>query len=149
MVFMKQLVVRQFEEPEIRSCVSLSFEMQEPFYMNMWSNTSHSLGLFLINFKISMEDLKIKETTLYLTSEINSYGAVYLRWFDGEAKPFNLKMGQYHNIQINKIMKYEYNRSLLLKRNFYFARQIYTTKQVTCFSIYLINQRQMDQNIIF
>ena len=42
-----------------------------------------------------------------------------------------------------------YNRSLLLKRNFYFAWQIYTTKQVACFSISLRNQRQMDQTFIF
>ena len=42
-----------------------------------------------------------------------------------------------------------YNRSLLLKRNFYFAWQIYTTKQVTCHSISLRNQRNMDQSFIF
>ena len=81
--------------------------------MNMWANTSHSLGLFLIKFKT---DQKIKGVTLYLTSERNSYGAVYLRWFDGEAKPFNLKMGKYHNIQINKIRRYEYLKVQKIKR---------------------------------
>ena len=43
----------------------------------------------------------------------------------------------------------KYNRSLLLKRNSYFAWQIYTAKQVACFSISLRNQRQMDQTFIF
>ena len=84
--------------------------------MNMWANTSHSLGLFLIKFKT---DQKIKGVTLYLTSERNLYGAVYLRWLDGEAKPFNLKMGKYHNIHINEIRRYEYLKDKCKDTSFY------------------------------
>ena len=64
-------------------------------------------------------DQKIKGVTLYLTSERNLYGAVYLRWFDGEAKPFNLKMGKYHNIQINEVRRYEYLKDKCKDTSFY------------------------------
>ena len=119
LVFIKELIVWQYTKPMNRSCFSLSFGMQEPFYMNMWSNTSHSLGLFLINFELSLKELEIEETTLYVTSEINSYGAVTLRWFDGEAKPLYLQKGKYHNIQIYKIKRYEYLKDKCRDTSFY------------------------------
>ena len=119
MVLIKELIVWQYAIPMKRSCISLSFGMQEPLYMNMWGNTSHSLGLFLINFELSLKELEIIETTLHLTSEVNSYGAVTLRWFDGEAKPLYLKKGKYHNIQIYKIKRYEYLKDKCKDTSFY------------------------------
>ena len=119
MVFLKELVVGQYAPPLSRSCISISFRMKEPFYMNMWGNTSHSLGLFVISFKVDLDQLDLKEAILYVTSDRNSYGAVTLRWFDGEAKPFYIKMGQYHNIQIYNIKRYEFLKDKCKETSFY------------------------------
>ena len=58
----------------------------QPYSYVIYSNFRSTVCDFCLKFKT---DQKIKRVILYLTSERNSYGAVYLRWFDGEAKQFN------------------------------------------------------------
>ena len=131
-IFLKELVVGQYALPLYRSCISLSFGMREPFYMNMWGNTSHSLGLFVISFKVNLGELQIKEAILYMTSQRNSYGAVTLRWFDGQAKPLYLKVGQYQNIQIYKIKRYEFLKDRCKETSFYHCMGSNLAKSPKC-----------------
>ena len=65
-----------------------------------------------------------------MTSEANSYGSVYAKWYDGETVPLYLKKGLIETIQISKITTYEYLEDSCTRETFYecFASKIGSLK---------------------
>ena len=119
MKLLRQLVVRRSTPFMRRSCISLDMRLQENFYMNAEGKTAHYLGTFIITLSKNIDTEPIHDALLYLTSEENSFGAVYLKWFDGKAEPFRLHKGGYNTVQIPTIRRYEYLEGTCQHTSFY------------------------------
>ena len=60
-----------------------------------------------------------EQAMVYFTTDANAYGAVTLRWFDGEVYPYVLKRDMFHSITIPKVVSFEYVRSICSEESFY------------------------------
>ena len=67
------------------------------------------MGNFLIDLTQNKEVTNnITKSTLYFTTQQNSYGATMTRWFDGKAEPFHIERGKFHVLRITVVERFEY-----------------------------------------
>ena len=69
--------------------------------------------------KDSNQAFNVTETTLFFTSEENSYGVVMDRWFDGRPGELKLIKGRTHFIKIIDVRQYDYLKSKCSRKTFY------------------------------
>ena len=153
--FLRQMVVPVSSPFFNRSCVSMTFRLRDSFSFN-FGNAMHSLGMFFITITNhsdlqSLDVPEIHDTDMYLTSEKNSYGAIYQLWYDGKVEAFPIQTGVFTSIQIPKITRYKYLEGTCVDSSFYecIGSKIHTNNKcqeegVTCapFSLPQLNSSQ-------
>ena len=78
------------------------------------------MGNFLIDLTQNKEVTNnITKSTLYFTTQQNSYGATMTRWFDGKAEPFHIERGKFHVLRITVVERFEYLNTRCSNESFY------------------------------
>ena len=65
-------------------------------------------GILFIQIVYSNEMSIPEDAILYITSEENAYGAVFLKWYDGQVQHYTLRKGKMHYIKIYELREYKY-----------------------------------------
>ena len=82
-----------------------------------------------INFS---EGLNVTKATVYFSTELNAYGAVWEKWLDGQVHPYNLERGMDHSISITEVRAYEYVKSKCSELSFYQCLSTKLLEDSTC-----------------
>ena len=121
-ITLKLLEVAQLVPRFHRNCLTMKFRLREnPIITRPTVDEGAIVDLAFITITLSSErsNETIHKATLYVTSEINSYGIVLNGWYDGKAKPHELYKGGLLNIQIPKLKRFEYLKKTCTPSSFY------------------------------
>ena len=114
---LKTLKVADFKSTYDRKCFKVS-PMEKKLESNLsipLSNSPDQGYWFLVYFRKKPAP---SEAILYITSEENSYGAIFRKWYDGKVKPYTLKnqTGHFLNIEMDEF----HHLQSLCKKQFYY-----------------------------
>ena len=123
----RQTILEQLRVKQLFSSVSIDqtcFKMELNLLEKQLGGRTGSLGtiyyvgMFIITLSEEIADI-VQGTTLFITSENNSYGVVLNKWLDGNVQPFQLKRGVLHNIMITNVKRYQYLKEKCQSLSFY------------------------------
>ena len=117
---LQQMVIEQ-SGPEKRSCVAIEMKiaLESDLYWDYPFVGIHWLGLFALSIAKSIKQEDVFEAQLYFTSENNSYGVVFQKWFDGRIEALQLSKGEYKAVQIAEIRQYDFLKTKCTASPFY------------------------------
>lgn len=128
-LFLKTIKVnRQDEDRDRRSCIAISpMAGNRPKYPNLRPYMQ------LFDLRIIFNPPKGSDTkaSLYITSEENSYGATFQKWFEGEVEPYALKYGHEHSINL-QVKELHHLPHRCQKQPFYECLGDKISKNTTC-----------------
>ena len=76
-------------------------------------------GKLLFQIVYSNRTITPEEALLYITSEENAYGAIFLKWYDGKVHPYTLKKGKMHYLRIFELLEYKHITSSCKDKSYY------------------------------
>ena len=98
-LFLKTMKVIQHDEETRRGCITVS-----PITENglEYPNMRPYMQVYDLTILFNAQALTSSDTkaSLYITSEENSYGVTYLKWYEGEVEPYVLKYQHEHHINL-------------------------------------------------
>ena len=104
-----------------QTCIKMKLNLLEKQVVGRQSlsyGTVYDMGMFIITLSEEIADT-VQGSTLFITSENNSYGVVLTRWLDGNVQPFQLKRGGLHDIMITNVKRYQYLKENCQSLSFY------------------------------
>ena len=104
-----------------QTCIKMKLNLLEKQLVGRQSlsyGTVYDMGMFIITLSEEIADT-VQGSTLFITSENNSYGVVLTRWLDGNVQPFQLKRGGLHDIMITNVKRYQYLKEKCQDMSYY------------------------------
>ena len=104
-----------------RSCVSMKLKSKSGKITKLLTyDEGARLDIAFVAIEVSEKSRhSIQEAILYITSERNSFGAVFNGWYDGKSNPVPLVRSGILNIQISEMKRFEYLEKTCNASSFY------------------------------
>ena len=117
-LMMKQMDVQDVNLQTIVSKVT--GETSYILYRHCLKISPEEVQLNKIEFWMFIYPRSIGTAKLYVTSEENSYGAVFSKWYDGSVDPFTLHDNIYHQLHVSQIKETQYVQERCKKEKSYY-----------------------------